>query len=63
VGATPWAAAQSPDKPQQFTLGDSTSVEQLVEALRTVSLDTETVIQLIKAIDKAGALYGTLVLL
>jgi flagellar basal body P-ring protein FlgI len=44
-------------------LQENTTVEELVDALRTVGLDTETVIQLMKAIDKAGSLYGTLVLL
>lgn len=64
VGALPaWRAEENPDKPEQFTLQENTTVEQLVDALRTVGLDTETVIQLIKAIDKAGSLYGTLVLL
>ncbi len=64
VGAlAAWRAEENPDKPEQFTLQENTTVEQLVDALRTVGLDTETVIQLIKAIDKAGSLYGTLVLL
>jgi len=64
VGALPaWRAEQNPDRPEQFTLQENTTVEQLVDALRTVGLDTETVIQLIKAIDKAGSLYGTLVIL
>jgi flagellar P-ring protein precursor FlgI len=53
----------SPNKPAQFALKENTTVEELVDALRAVGLDTETVIQLVKAIDKAGALYGTLVIL
>jgi flagellar P-ring protein precursor FlgI len=53
----------SPNKPEQFALKENTTVEELVDALRAVGLDTETVIRLIKAIDKAGALYGTLVIL
>jgi flagellar P-ring protein precursor FlgI len=66
VGALPayrLGLERSPDKPEQFTLKENTTVEELVDALRTVGLDTETVIQLIKAIDKAGSLFGTLVLL
>ena len=64
VGApSAWRAEENPDKPEQFTLQENTTVEQLVDALRTVGLDTEAVIQLIKAIDKAGSLYGTLVIL
>ena len=64
VGAMPsWRLEQSPEKPAQFALKENTTVEELVDALRTVGLETETVIQLIKAIDKAGSLYGTLILL
>jgi flagellar P-ring protein precursor FlgI len=66
VGAVPafrLGLETSPNKPEQFTLKESTTVEELVDALRTVGLDTETVIQLIKAVDKAGALFGVLVIL
>jgi flagellar P-ring protein precursor FlgI len=63
VGGLPaWGAQASPEKPEQFTLQENTTVEELVTALRTVGLETETVIQLIKAIDKAGSLFGTLVI-
>jgi flagellar P-ring protein precursor FlgI len=50
-------------KPEQFTVGENTTVEELVNALRTIGLDTETVIHLLRAIDKAGSLFGTLVVL
>jgi flagellar P-ring protein precursor FlgI len=66
VGAVPayrLGMETSPNKPEQFALKENTTVEELVDGLRTVGLDTETVIQLIKAIDKAGALFGTLVIL
>jgi flagellar P-ring protein precursor FlgI len=64
VGGLPaFGAERSPQKPEQFALQENTTVEELVNALRAVGLDTETVIQLIKAIDKAGSLFGTLVLL
>ncbi len=64
VGGLPaWGAGSSPEKPEQFTLQENTTVEELVTALQAVGLDTQTVIQLIKAIDKAGSLFGTLVLL
>ncbi len=64
VGPVPaWRMENSPDRPEQFALQENTTVEELVDALRTVGLDTETVIQLMKAIDKAGSLYGTLVIL
>jgi flagellar P-ring protein precursor FlgI len=64
VGAVPaWRAPETVGRPEQFTLKENATVEELVDALRTVGLDTETVIHLLKAIDKAGSLYGTLVLL
>ncbi len=64
MGALPaWQAPASAERPEQFTLNENTTVEELVTALRAVGLDTETVIQLMKAIDKAGCLYGTLVIL
>jgi len=64
VGSAPaWRAQDSEDKPEQFTLNENTTVEELVGALRTIGLDTETVIHLLKAIDKAGSLYGTLIIL
>ena len=64
VGAVPaWRTPQNADRPEQFTLNENTTVEELVDALRTVGLDTETVIHLLKAIDKAGSLFGTLVIL
>ena len=64
VGTVPaWRMEQRADRPEQFTLQENTTVEELVDTLRTVGLDTETVIQLMKAIDKAGSLYGTLIIL
>jgi flagellar P-ring protein precursor FlgI len=50
-------------KPEQFTLGENTTVEELVSTLRAIGIDTETVIHLLKAIDKAGSLYGALIIL
>jgi flagellar P-ring protein precursor FlgI len=46
---------------QSFVLEETTTVEDLVETLRTVGLETETIIHIMKAIDRAGSLYGTLV--
>jgi flagellar P-ring protein precursor FlgI len=64
VGAIPaFRSLESEQKPQQFTLNENTTVEELVSTLRAIGIDTETVIYLLKAIDKAGSLYGTLIIL
>jgi flagellar P-ring protein precursor FlgI len=63
VGAGLALSQAAEGKPQQFTMGENTTVEELVNTLRTIGLDTETVIHLLRAIDKAGSLYGTLVVL
>jgi flagellar P-ring protein precursor FlgI len=44
-----------------FVFDQTTTVEQLVDTLRTVGLETQMIIHIIKAIDRAGSLYGTLV--
>lgn len=44
-----------------FVFEQTTTVEDLVQTLRTIGLETEVIIHIVKAIDRAGALYGTLV--
>ena len=48
---------------QHFLIEETTTVEDLVQTLRTIGVETETIIHIIKAIDKAGSLYGTLILM
>ena len=62
---TPAALRQlsNEQKPEQFTMNENTTVEELVSTLRAIGIDTETVIHLLKAIDKAGSLYGALIIL
>ena len=62
VGAVPLLTTPE-QKPEHFTMNENTTVEDLVGTLRSIGIDTETVIQLLKAIDQAGSLYGTLVIL
>jgi len=59
----PGLASREQEGRQQFTLEETTTVEDLVAALRTIGLETETIINIIKAIDRAGALYGTLIVM
>ncbi|UCF96529.1 MAG: flagellar basal body P-ring protein FlgI [Spirochaetaceae bacterium] len=46
---------------RNFVFEQTTTVEDLVETLRTIGLETEMIIHIIKAIDRAGSLYGNLV--
>ncbi len=48
---------------QNFTFEETATVEDLVEILRAIGLDTEMIIPIIKAIDRAGSLYGTLIIM
>jgi flagellar P-ring protein precursor FlgI len=49
------------EREHNFVFDQTTTVEQLVDTLRTVGLETQMIIHIIKAIDRAGSLYGTLV--
>ena len=48
---------------QSFAFGETTTVEELVDTLKTVGLGTDAIIPIIQAIDRAGALYGRLVIM
>jgi flagellar P-ring protein precursor FlgI len=46
-----------------FVVPDTTSVDDFVTALKAVGLKTEVIIGILQAVEKAGALYGTLVVM
>jgi len=46
---------------RSFIFKETATVEDLVETLRSIGLETEMIIYIIKAIDRAGSLYGTLI--
>jgi len=46
---------------RSFLFKETATVEDLVETLRSIGLETEMIIYIIKAIDRAGSLYGTLI--
>ena len=48
---------------QQFVVPETTGVEDFVKTLKEVGLSTEVIIGILKALDSAGALYGTLIVL
>ncbi len=49
------------DTEHNFLFDQTTTVEELVNTLRTIGLETQMIIHIIKAIDRAGSLYGTLI--
>lgn len=46
-----------------FVVPDTTSVDDFVTALKAVGLKTEVIIGILQAVERAGALYGTLVVM
>jgi flagellar P-ring protein precursor FlgI len=48
---------------QSFAFGETTTVEELVDTLKAIGLGTDAIIPIIQAIDRAGALYGRLVIM
>ncbi len=59
VGGT-GSAAQPPDI---FVLGDTTTVDDFVSALKAVGLKADVIIGVLQAVEKAGALFGNLVIM
>lgn len=53
----------SDEKKEQFMIEDDTTVEDLVTVLQDVGLKTDVIIEIIKAIEKTGALFGKLVIM
>jgi flagellar P-ring protein precursor FlgI len=60
-GRPPGAFWEEEDTEHNFVFDQTTTVEELVDTLRTIGLETQMIIHIIKAIDRAGSLYGTLV--
>ena len=48
---------------ENFILEETSTVDDLISALAEVGLKTETIIGILKAIDRAGALYGELIIM
>jgi flagellar P-ring protein precursor FlgI len=46
-----------------FVVPDTTSVDDFVSALKAVGLKTDVIIGILQAVERAGALYGTLVVM
>ncbi len=55
--------AASDNAPDSFVLNDTTTVDELVKSLTDVGLTTDAIIGILQAIEKAGALFGELVIM
>lgn len=51
------------EKKEQFMIEDDTTVEDLITVLQEVGLKTDVIIEILKAIEKTGALFGKLVIM
>jgi flagellar P-ring protein precursor FlgI len=60
VGATGASASGTPDL---FVIGETTTVDEFVSALKAVGLKADLIIGVLQAVEKAGALFGTLVVM
>jgi flagellar P-ring protein precursor FlgI len=60
VGA---ASAGSSGTPDLFVIGETTTVDDFVSALKAVGLKADIIIGVLQAVEKAGALFGTLVVM
>ena len=60
VGATSPPRTQPPDI---FVIGETTTVDDFVSALKAVGLKADVIIGVLQAVEKAGALFGSLVIM
>jgi flagellar P-ring protein precursor FlgI len=64
VGSTGSASGTSASAaPDVFLIGETTTVDDFVSALKTVGLKADVIIGVLQAIEKAGALFGSLVIM
>jgi len=60
VGTPAASATQNPDL---FVINQTTTVDDFVNALKAVGLKADVIIGILQAVDRAGALFGTLVIM
>ena len=60
VGAVPQGASGAPDV---FVIGETTTVDDFVSALKAVGLKADVIIGVLQAVEKAGALFGSLIVM
>jgi flagellar P-ring protein FlgI len=57
------SSSSSSSTPDVFVIGDTTTVDDFVAALKAVGLKADVIIGVLQAVEKAGALFGTLVIM
>jgi flagellar basal body P-ring protein FlgI len=60
VGAATSTAAAPPDI---FVINETTTVDDFVAALKAVGLKADVIIGVLQAVEKAGALFGSLLIM
>jgi flagellar P-ring protein precursor FlgI len=60
VGAAPSGSTATPDI---FVINETTTVDDFVAALKAVGVKADVIIGVLKAVEQAGALYGTLLIM
>jgi flagellar P-ring protein FlgI len=60
VGAAPTSGTAAPDV---FVIGETTTVDDFVSALKAVGLKADVIIGVLQAVDRAGALFGSLIVM
>ena len=63
VGGTGGAASGGPAPQDVFVIGETTTVDDFVSALKAVGLKADVIIGVLQAVEKAGALFGNLVVM
>ena len=64
AGMSPAAAASNSGRaPDVFVIGETTTVDDFVAALKAVGLKADVIIGVLQAVEKAGALFGSLVVM
>ena len=54
--------SQSTGNKEQFVIQETVTVEDFIKTVRDIGLNTDTIIEILKAIEDAGALYGSLII-
>jgi flagellar P-ring protein precursor FlgI len=57
------ASSSGTQAPDVFVIGDTTTVDDFVSALKAVGLKADAIIGVLQAVEKAGALFGNLVIM
>ena len=63
VGGTGGTASGGPAPQDVFVIGETTTVDDFVSALKAVGLKADAIIGVLQAVEKAGALFGNLVVM